>query len=371
VGFNTFLPPGYRIRPDCTVDVNPLEMEGGNKSERTQPSYPPPPPGSIPRQAIAPAPPKPQKPKPKAPRASNSSHVEFDHAIHYVTTIKQRFANEPETYKAFLEILHTYQKEQRSIRQVLDQVSFLFRDHPDLLREFTFFLPDAVQDQAKKRLHYAAEKAQMRKDRGTSSSFAGVGKGPEGKQGYGLKGESPKSGGQRPRQIRGRPEDDEGDYYKERGPDEYGNRLISPRDEPIDPRREKERERTRNKALFAHKRAKRRSYDGKERRDFLAVSDAVVETEEWAIFEKIKKILPSRDNWREFLKCLELYSQEVLGREEMLSLMRNLFGRHTDLVEEFDRLLCSHGQQKTSKCITIVISYSSMLISLQVGNKCV
>ena len=41
-----------------------------------------------------------------------------------VTTIKKRFAHEPETYKAFLEILHTYQKEQRSIKDVLEQVAF-------------------------------------------------------------------------------------------------------------------------------------------------------------------------------------------------------------------------------------------------------
>ncbi|GMH49596.1 hypothetical protein TL16_g00562, partial [Triparma laevis f. inornata] len=67
--------------------------------------------------------------------------VEFDHAINYVTTIKKRFANEPETYKAFLEILHTYQKEQRGIKEVLDEVSNLFADHPDLLKEFTYFLP--------------------------------------------------------------------------------------------------------------------------------------------------------------------------------------------------------------------------------------
>jgi len=32
---------------------------------------------------------------------------------------------------------------------VLEQVSQLFADHPDLLMEFTYFLPDAVQEQAK------------------------------------------------------------------------------------------------------------------------------------------------------------------------------------------------------------------------------
>ena len=81
--------------------------------------------------------------------------VEFDHAINYVTTIKKRFASAPDTYKKFLEILHTYQKEQRGIKEVLDEVSVLFADHPDLLKDFTYFLPDAVQEQAKLQLQEA------------------------------------------------------------------------------------------------------------------------------------------------------------------------------------------------------------------------
>ena len=69
------------------------------------------------------------------------------HAIHYVTKIRNRFASEPDTYRSFLKILHTYQKEQKGIKEVLEQVSQLFADHPDLLMEFTYFLPDAVQEQ--------------------------------------------------------------------------------------------------------------------------------------------------------------------------------------------------------------------------------
>lgn len=88
--------------------------------------------------------------------------VEFDHAIMYVTNIKKRFASQPRTYHTFLEILHTYQKEQRGIKEVLEQVSSLFADHPDLLREFTFFLPDAVQEQAKERLSRAAAEAEAK-----------------------------------------------------------------------------------------------------------------------------------------------------------------------------------------------------------------
>lgn len=48
--------------------------------------------------------------------------AEFDHAITYVTTIKKRFSHEPQTYKAFLEILHTYQKEQRGERGRGDEI---------------------------------------------------------------------------------------------------------------------------------------------------------------------------------------------------------------------------------------------------------
>lgn len=88
--------------------------------------------------------------------------MEFDHAINYVTTIKKRFAAHPEIYRKFLEILHTYQKEQRGIKEVLDEVSLLFADHADLLKEFTYFLPDQVQAQAKAQLDVAAKKAEER-----------------------------------------------------------------------------------------------------------------------------------------------------------------------------------------------------------------
>ncbi|KAL3663908.1 hypothetical protein V7S43_010797 [Phytophthora oleae] len=389
LGFNTFLPPGYRIRPDTSIEVIPSQMAGrggvqpsmyagvggqqassANMGHRPPPVTIPPPPYSPPdlhkptpssRQQLAPAgqmktggklkKQQQQTPAPSGGNAARSSTnpVEFDHAIHYVTTIKQRFADEPETYKEFLAILHTYQKEQRSIRQVLDQVSHLFRDHPDLLREFTFFLPDAVQEQAKERLNRAAEKAQQRKDmmaqKARKYGSSSQGYQPDRRDDRGL--DSPSSAAMKG----GRMVDDEDAYMKYgkkgscRGYKDDDRRLSGKALE----RREKEREREHNRAQFNHKRTKRRPYDGKERRAYLAISDVLLDKEEWNIFERIKKILPSRDNWREFLKCLELYSQEVLDRNEMLSLIRNLFGRHTDLVEEFDHLLCSHGVQKTPK----------------------
>ena len=54
---------------------------------------------------------------------------EFDHARNYVKKIKLRFANQPHIYKAFLEVLHTYHKEQHTIKDVYEQVANLFQNH--------------------------------------------------------------------------------------------------------------------------------------------------------------------------------------------------------------------------------------------------
>lgn len=43
---------------------------------------------------------------------------EFNHAIQYLNKIKARYSDDPNTYKQFLEILQTYQKEQRHLHDV-------------------------------------------------------------------------------------------------------------------------------------------------------------------------------------------------------------------------------------------------------------
>ncbi|OCH87472.1 hypothetical protein OBBRIDRAFT_814100 [Obba rivulosa] len=75
---------------------------------------------------------------------------EFNHAIQYLNKIKTRFADDPETYKQFLEILQTYQKEQKHLHdsQVYAQVQMLFKDAPDLMAEFRDFLPEAMAPSA-------------------------------------------------------------------------------------------------------------------------------------------------------------------------------------------------------------------------------
>ncbi|CAA0833681.1 Paired amphipathic helix protein Sin3-like 3 [Striga hermonthica] len=68
--------------------------------------------------------------------------VEFEEAISFVNKIKTRFQGDDHVYKAFLDILNLYRKDNKSITEVYQEVSVLFQNHADLLVEFTHFLPD-------------------------------------------------------------------------------------------------------------------------------------------------------------------------------------------------------------------------------------
>ncbi|GAU98128.1 hypothetical protein RvY_09310-2 [Ramazzottius varieornatus] len=79
---------------------------------------------------------------------------EFNYAITYVNKIKTRFHDQPQKYKRFLEILHLYQGKIRVTEKALDEtdvfkeVSRLFADHPDLMNDFNKFLPNACATMA-------------------------------------------------------------------------------------------------------------------------------------------------------------------------------------------------------------------------------
>jgi paired amphipathic helix protein Sin3a len=120
--------------------------------QQQQQHVPPPPPTSSSRAQQQQAPIHQQQQQdtsrshsPPPQEGTRRAPVEFNHAINYVNKIKNRFSNDPETYKQFLEILQTYQKEQKPIQEVYAQVQILFNGANDLLAEFKQFLPDTSQ----------------------------------------------------------------------------------------------------------------------------------------------------------------------------------------------------------------------------------
>jgi paired amphipathic helix protein Sin3a len=359
LGFNTFLPEGYKISladlerqeaelrkleamPQAQFRQGPPPANSENGPSPASPGPPPqhptsqqhPQPAWSQSSESAPAPPKakgngpthPKKkkgprslptkkaaaaaalPPPPPPPENQNQTVEFDHAISYVTTIKKRFVHDPSTYHQFLEILHTYQKEQRGIKEVLEQVAHLFQDHPDLLKEFTFFLPDAVQEQAKERLHRAAAESETR------------------------------LAAQRQQQLE--------QYHVDTNVKSPAN-AVNRQPKFIDmthasqaaalaPGPEPQRKHPLEGAPPASAMADQsESY----------VYNAAVERQ---FFDAAREAMSfSRDGgqaWAEFLKCLDMYAQEILTRTEMLTFVEQILGkRNAKLLEEFKRILVSAG----------------------------
>uniref|UniRef100_A0A8C2X0C9 Paired amphipathic helix protein Sin3b n=1 Tax=Cyclopterus lumpus TaxID=8103 RepID=A0A8C2X0C9_CYCLU len=197
LGFNAFLPPGYRIEvpkngvaflqspvtaanneagPAQTSEVKAASSESLSSST---PAGPPEPPSRLSLPLTSRESQNQATTSSVSPPASETSPVEFDSAISYVNKIKNRFLDHPEIYRAFLEILHTYQKEQLEVKEsrgnrsssgmtedeVFSKVASLFKGQEDLLAEFGQFLPDAKR--SLKKMKYSCTKDQ---------SFASVGK---------------------------------------------------------------------------------------------------------------------------------------------------------------------------------------------------
>ncbi|CAM9105712.1 unnamed protein product, partial [Ectocarpus fasciculatus] len=299
-------------------------------------------------------------------------HMQQQHAISYVTTIRNRFSNEPETYRQFLKILHTYQKEQKGIKEVLEQVSHLFADHPDLLMEFTYFLPDAVQDQAKERLHRAVREAEMRRAQMLHAQqvrpryFAipysrhvyqraampmgqmqGRGMPPYGQMGQmgGHPGMHP--GAMQPHQMGMGP----GNMM----PSGYPvNRMAMPgQADGYPPAKQSKNAKRRSGGGMAGQQSGGMNAEhmggyagpmGAPPAPASAQAAARIHnlTAERRFFEQVKDIISSssRDSWTEFVKCLELFSNDFISRKDMFTLVQDLFGpAHQAIFEEFKALL--------------------------------
>lgn len=84
------------------------------------------------------------EPNSTSSRCEGETPVDFGRAIEYVNKVRNRFGEQPETYKEFLEILQTYQRRSTPPEDVYAQVTRLFHADPDLLEDFSLFLPKTV-----------------------------------------------------------------------------------------------------------------------------------------------------------------------------------------------------------------------------------
>ncbi|XP_043726308.1 paired amphipathic helix protein Sin3-like 4 isoform X4 [Telopea speciosissima] len=294
LGFNTFLPKGYEI-------TLPLEDE----------------------------------PQPKKP-------VEFEEAINFVNKIKTRFQNDDHVYKSFLDILNMYRKENKSITEVYQEVAALFRDQPDLLDEFTHFLPDTSaaappQHAPSGRNSFQRTVPTLRQIHGDRKSHAdrdlSVDRPDPEYDKLGMKGD-------KDQRKRAEKEKERKDDRKDRDRDDKDIEHDSNRDfnsmQRL-PHKRKSARRVEDSVAdqlhpggegaenFGHPISS--SYDDKN-------AFKSVQAQEFPFCEKVKEKLRNPDEYQEFLKCLNIYSNEIITRSELQSLVSDLLGK--DLMEGFN-----------------------------------
>ncbi|CAK5268788.1 unnamed protein product [Mycena citricolor] len=145
-GFNTFLPAGYRI--ECSKDANnssyiTVTTPTGTTTTTTTTSRPPPLPVTADGRAATPERLSSRHPSVEPPREKQA----IEPAVTYVHKIKQQC--DPETYRQFLDILSRYHHQPGNIdeEEVTAQIAFLFKDSPELQKDFALFLPDRGKPQ--------------------------------------------------------------------------------------------------------------------------------------------------------------------------------------------------------------------------------
>ncbi|XP_034386012.1 paired amphipathic helix protein Sin3b isoform X3 [Cyclopterus lumpus] len=298
LGFNAFLPPGYRIevpkngvaflQSPFSTQVSPGQQgKSVTTPAVTASSGPPEPPSRLSLPLTSRESQNQATTSSVSPPASETSPVEFDSAISYVNKIKNRFLDHPEIYRAFLEILHTYQKEQLEVKEsrgnrsssgmtedeVFSKVASLFKGQEDLLAEFGQFLPDA------KRSLF------------TGSSLTG------GKE-----------------QLKRLEEEDILTKQNKKRPRPILLQHMSP--------------------LLK----KKMKYSCTKDQSFASVGKHGV-LREFSFFDKVRRLFKSQEVYENFLRCIALFNQEVVSGAELLQLVTPFLGKFPELYTQFKSFL--------------------------------
>uniref|UniRef100_A0A8C6Q954 SIN3 transcription regulator family member B n=1 Tax=Nothobranchius furzeri TaxID=105023 RepID=A0A8C6Q954_NOTFU len=295
LGFNAFLPPGYRIE----VPKNGMTSEvkaASSDSISSTPTGPPEPPSRLSLPLTSRESQNQATSSSVSPPASETSPVEFDSAISYVNKIKNRFLDHPEIYRSFLEILHTYQKEQLEVKEsrssrgssgmtedeVFSKVASLFKGQEDLLAEFGQFLPDA------KRSLF------------TGSSLTG------GKE-----------------------------------------QVKKSEDEDMINKQNKKRPRPTLMHMSPLLKKKMR-YSCTKDQSFASVGKHGV-LREFSFFDKVRRLFKSQEVYENFLRCIALFNQEVVSGAELLQLVTPFLGKFPELYTQFKSFL---GDKELSHAVS-------------------
>lgn len=277
---------------------------------------------------------------------SQNQPVEFNHAINYVNKIKNRFQGQPEKYKGFLEILHTYQREQRNIRdgvasskqlsenEVYLQVARLFENEEDLLSEFAQFLSDTTSNRNRSTSPYSAKKNMSQMKSHSAGNTVNV-----------VDNEKEPSSFEGDKDRRNTDRDSDRDRDRASESREKERNTSSHSKYPI----------KRSPSFPSHfsdvplaKRVKPTAQD-----ITLAEAAKFGTLNDFAFFDRVRKALRTSEVYDNFLRCLILYNQEIVSKAELLQIISPFLGKFPDLFRWLKDFL---GPISQSECVSAAIA---------------
>lgn len=290
--------------------------------------------------------------------------------------MQNRFANAPEIYKQFLEILQTYQRESKPIQDVYAQVTQLFNTAPDLLEDFKQFLPESAA-QAKQQgqpgrpsVDEAAPVSNIRGEPSYASASAAA------------QSQTPNRDVKMPPLGQFNVKDSGKESKKRRGGPGATNVLGAPVSGPsttVETARTTDMQSNRAPSIQAggvNKRAKVH-HTKPTQGDTQAISPTLVPAlpepipptfsltpnqEEFAFFDRVKKFIGNKQTFNEFLKLCNLYSTDLIDRNVLVKRAAGFIGSNPELMSWFKRFM--HIEDPEDKVIDLKPKQESGVVNL-------
>ncbi|XP_051122628.1 paired amphipathic helix protein Sin3-like 5 [Andrographis paniculata] len=244
--------------------------------------------------------------------------VEFDEAINFVNKIKARFQGHDHIYKSFLEILNMYRRDNKSISEVYQEVEVLFREHHDLLVEFTHFLPDGSDTTFVEFQPASRNTARLGNDRSSPMTSA------------------------RPMHV------------EKKLAVPYANHHNSDKLNHVEKVTEKREVADRYEKEHADNADHKRKFANQDESGADRFQRGTPDPES-AFLEKVKERIKDRENLEKIYDCIRSYKSKFFSASQFRNLLAGLFGTHQDLFaacEDFITYIEKIGSSRSNKHVT-------------------
>ncbi|KAH7882268.1 hypothetical protein F5I97DRAFT_1816924 [Phlebopus sp. FC_14] len=325
-GFNTFLPAGYRI--ECSSDPQQSEFitvttPSGTVLQSTHEDVAGPSNAewsNIPRLdgpggsgSLASGPAISLTPDPSM-YGMGLDNASIEPAVQYVQKIKQRC--DEATYRRFLEILGRYHNIADAVdeREVSAEIARLFKDDPDLRSDFRIFMPEKGQvsfDEAEEGL-LAAPMEPRRTRSSTPLDSKSTRRRPDVSLSAAIEGTTIPQ--KRKRKLNERERERE-IVPKASASQRNGANATTPLDRAVSP-------------SFQHRQLQQSQYGAL----------AIPGLDDTHFFDRVKRVINNRDVFNEFLRLVNLFTQELIDTARLVREARNFIG-DGELMRQFREIL--------------------------------